>query len=81
MKVVTPMVITPSVDIGKVAESYASKMPGTIRYMLEGLGNSRAESADLISYLLFDTAYTKTLIDIGYRDASARIDELTNFLT
>src|SRR5262249_26455693 len=39
-----------------------------------------AQSADLMSYLLFDAAYTRALIDIGYRDASERIDEIEAFL-
>ena len=33
-----------------------------------------------MSYLLFDSFYTRTLVDIGYRDASARIDEIEAFL-
>jgi hypothetical protein len=33
-----------------------------------------------MSYLLFDSAYAQALIDIGYRDAGARIDEIETFL-
>jgi NTE family protein len=33
-----------------------------------------------MSYLLFDSFYTRTLVDIGYRDASARIEEIEAFL-
>jgi NTE family protein len=55
-------------------------MPRLLRYLIEGLGTPDAQSADLMSYLLFDAAYTRTLLDIGYRDATARIDELEDFL-
>jgi NTE family protein len=47
---------------------------------MEGLGTPDAQSADLMSYLLFDSAYTRALIDIGYQDAAARIDEIEQFL-
>ncbi len=80
MKIIEPMVIKPSVDLGKVAAEFAEKLPGTLRYMLEGLGTSRADSADLMSYLLFDTSFTKTLIDIGYQDAENEKDKIENFL-
>jgi hypothetical protein len=33
-----------------------------------------------MSYLLFDAAYTRALIDIGHRDANDRIDELEAFV-
>jgi len=45
-----------------------------------GLGTPDAQSADLVSYPLFDAAYTGALIDIGYRDADRRADEIEAFL-
>jgi NTE family protein len=63
-----------------VAQRFAHRMPRLVRYVLEGLGTPDAQSADLMSYLLFDQAYTRALIDIGYRDANARIDEIEEFL-
>jgi len=56
------------------------RMPGVVRYILEGLGTPDAQSADLMSYLLFDRAYTRALVDIGYQDAGARIDEIESFV-
>jgi hypothetical protein len=48
--------------------------------MLDGLGVPDAQSADLLSYLLFDSTFTRTLVDIGWRDADARIDEIEEFV-
>jgi NTE family protein len=80
MRVVTPLVISPSEDLALVAQRFAHRMPRLVRYVIEGLGTPDAQSADLMSYLLFDASYTRTLVEIGYRDASARIDELEAFL-
>ena len=33
-----------------------------------------------MSYLLFDAAYTRALVDIGHRDASQRNEEIEAFL-
>lgn len=63
-----------------VAERCAHRMPRVLRHVMDGLGTPDAQSADLMSYLLFDGSYTRALIDIGYRDASAAIDELEHFL-
>jgi NTE family protein len=80
MRIVTPFTIGPSEDLALVAERCAHRMPRILRYLMDGLGTPDAQSADLMSYLLFDASYTRALIDIGYRDASAAIDELEHFL-
>jgi len=48
--------------------------------VLDGLGTPDAQSADLMSYLLFDGAFTRALVEIGYRDADDRADEIEAFL-
>jgi NTE family protein len=80
MRVVTPFMLGPSEDLALVAERCAHRMPRVLRHVMDGLGTPDAQSADLMSYLLFDGSYTRALIDIGYRDASAAIDELEHFL-
>jgi NTE family protein len=80
MRVVRPLAINPSEDLAIVAKALAHKMPRLVRFLMDGLGTPNAQSADLMSYLLFDSAYTRELIHIGYRDASARIDEIESFL-
>lgn len=80
VKKVEPMIISPSTDLAIIAESRSSKMPAVVRYMMEGLGTSKAESSDLMSYLLFDSGFTRALVDLGYRDAHERIAEIEQFL-
>ncbi len=80
MRQVAPLVVNPSEDFALVAKDLAHRMPRALRHVLEGLGEPDAQSADLASYLLFDSAYTRALIDIGYRDAGHRIDEIEHFL-
>ena len=80
MRVVRPLVISPSEDLALIAQRFAHRMPRLLRGVLEGLGTPDAQSADLMSYLLFDAAYTRTLVEIGYSDADARIGEIEGFL-
>ena len=80
MRRIVPFLLGPSEDLALVAQRYAHRMPRLLRYVLDGLGTPDAQSADLMSYLLFDAAYTRTLVDIGYRDAGERIGEIEAFL-
>jgi NTE family protein len=80
MRLVAPLVVSPSEDLALVAQRFASRMPRLLRYVLDGLGTPDAQSADLMSYLLFDAAYTRTLVDIGYRDADARASEIESLI-
>ena len=55
-------------------------MPYLIQYFVSSLGRDAASCSDLMSYLLFASKYTTDLIEIGYHDASERIDEIEDFL-
>lgn len=80
MRVVTPLVIAPSADIAIIAKTLENRMPRAVRYLMDGLGAPDAQSADLSSFLLFDSAFTRELVQLGYRDAAQRIDEIEAFL-
>jgi len=80
MRQITPLVISPSEDLALVAQQFEHRMPRLVRLVMDGLGTPDAQSADLMSYLLFDSAYTGTLVQIGYRDADARIGEIEELI-
>jgi NTE family protein len=80
MRPIEPLVVSPSEDLALVAQRFAHRMPRLVRYVLDGLGIPDAQSADLMSYLLFDSAYTRTLVEIGWRDADARAAEIEDFI-
>ncbi len=77
---VTPLAVSPSEDLALVAQRFAQRMPRLVRFLLDGLGTPDAQSADLMSYLLFDAAYTRTLVELGRRDAEARSAEIEAFV-
>lgn len=70
------LLIAPSQPIEKIAERHAQHLPWTIRYLLRLLGGMRHSGANLMSYLLFEKNFCRALIDLGYRDAMARRDEI-----
>jgi len=73
-------IITPSVNLSDLAQQHQKDMPALIHYFVSSLGRDAASCADLMSYLLFTPSYTRDLIEIGYHDASERIDEIEDFL-
>ncbi len=80
MRPLGSFLITPSVDLSELAEHHQKDMPYLIQYFINSLGRDATACADLMSYLLFASKYTSALIDIGYHDASQRIDEIESFL-
>ncbi len=74
------LLISPSVHLSGLAEQHEHDMPYLIQYFVNSLGRDAASCADLMSYLLFTSKYTRDLIEIGYHDAGERIDEIEDFL-
>jgi NTE family protein len=80
MRPLKSILITPSVHLSDVAAQHQKSMPYLIQYFINSLGRDAVSCADLMSYLLFTPKYTRALIDIGYKDASDRIDEIEEFV-
>jgi NTE family protein len=74
------LLIAPSVDLSELAAQHQGDMPYLIHYFVSSLGREAASCSDLMSYLLFTPKYTRALVEIGYEDASRRIDEIEDLL-
>lgn len=73
-------VITPSVELERIAADYAHELPRTIRTLLSTVGGTRRSGSNLLSYLLFEKSFCRELIKLGYQDTMARKDDLMEFL-
>jgi NTE family protein len=74
------LVIVPHQDLRSVAAEFVHELPRGVRVLLRGLGASSNSGLQLVSYLLFESGFTRALIDMGYRDAMLMEDELRAFL-
>ncbi len=80
LKHVEMLVISPSESIDRIAARHASELPWTIRVLLRLMGAQQSSNATLVSFLLSEKKYCSALIDLGYRDAMKRRDEIVRFL-
>jgi NTE family protein len=74
------LVIQPSVDPVTLARKHVDRLPRSMRALLGAIGALEARGGLLLSYLLFDSAYTKELMRLGLADARARKAEILGFL-
>ena len=75
------MLIVPSEDLRLIAEKHRRELPFAIRTLLRGVGGKSPGENKLLSFLLFESAYTRELIHLGYRDAMAVKDQLVDFVS
>lgn len=78
--VVDYKMIRPTEDIAKIAQETSPKaFPRMLQFLIDGLG-TKEDTSDLSSYILFDSAFTQVLIDMGYRDLMSRKDEIEEWI-
>jgi NTE family protein len=74
------LLVRPTRDLGEMSRGYRSRLPPVLAAVVRNMGGRRVRSADFVSYLLFDHAYTGDLMDLGYHDTLARRDIVSAFL-
>ena len=80
MRPIDTMVIVPSEDLRIIAHRHQHELPRALRALLRGIGGKNTRENRLLSFLLFEKAYTHDLMNLGYRDAMNVKDELLNFV-
>lgn len=73
-------IMLPSRDVRAIAARHVREMPRPIRLLMRGLGALNYGGSQLLSYLLFESGYTRELIALGYEDAMARREDLLAFM-
>jgi NTE family protein len=79
-KPIDVLLIQPSVDPTVIARKHVDRLPRSLRALLRTLGALEARGGLLVSYLLFDAAYTRELMRLGRADAEARRGEILEFI-
>ncbi len=74
------LAIAPSERIELIAARHLLALPRSVRMLLGAVGGNRASGAAFASYLLFEQAFTRELIELGYRDTLARREVLSTWL-
>ncbi|AZZ36792.1 patatin family protein [Bdellovibrio sp. qaytius] len=79
LKRIPAICISPSQDIGEIARLKAHHVPRILRMTINAFGDLN-EASELLSYLLFDADFCKSLITMGHSDCLRQKNEILNFL-
>lgn len=80
LKPIETLVMLPSQRLDAIAGRHREALPLLLRTLLRSFGAMRREGSTLLSYLLFEPAFTQALIELGYEDVMARRGEVVDFL-
>ncbi len=80
LRSIDTMILMPSQDVREIALRHLHEMPRPVRILMRGVGALNYGGRQLVSYLLFESGYTRELIRLGYSDAMDRRQQLTDFM-
>lgn len=80
LRPVRMMVLRPSQDLSRLARDHEPDLPRGFRFLTRGLGTTETGSPDVLAMMMFQPDYLRRLIELGEKDAEARLDELADLL-
>ena len=80
MKHIEYCVISPSEDINKIAKEHYKDAPYSIKILMKGLGLKNRKESELLSFLLFESSFTSSLIELGFQDGMTKQSEIKAIL-
>ena len=80
LRPIESMVISPSVEINKIAEKHAHTLPRTMRTFSRAIGAMRRDGSALLSYILFEEPFCRDLIELGYEDTVPKRAQILRFI-
>ena len=80
LRPVEAMMIAPSEGINEIAQKYADTLPWIMRYLYRAIGAMGPNGSTLLSYVLFEMAFCRDLIELGYNDTLQQKTELLKFI-
>jgi NTE family protein len=80
LKPVAIEVLRPSADLGALAAAYEPRLPHAFRYLMRSLGTREASSSTSLSLLMFQGDYIEKLMELGERDALAKLPEIAELV-
>jgi NTE family protein len=81
LRPVEVLFISPSQPLERIAARFVHELPRTIRFILRPTGALNRSGSNLVSYLLFEESFCRTLIDLGYQDTMVKEAEVRAFFS
>lgn len=73
-------VMRPSEDLAAIAQEYEFELPAPLKYLTRGWETRETQGADSLAMLLFESGYTRRLVELGARDGRASLSRIEAFL-
>ncbi len=79
LRTIETLSISPSKDLSALSGKYFHTLPAMVKFFFRRIGIDDDEGSTVLSYLLFESLYTKELLELGYADAMEMSDSIIQF--